>query len=145
MLFHCANTVAYDLPPSHRSWEYSWQDFSSFYPSAVKKWIENLEISLSFQTKFLKSKEGSAMIQMGDPLSCERVIAHLNNCFFFGNKLQLGWVFSEEILCHWSVRAGPLYDSDICKCCSNQSLVKEYFAPSNRSRAMFDCRLPKDQ
>ncbi|XP_064621995.1 heterogeneous nuclear ribonucleoprotein L-like isoform X3 [Lineus longissimus] len=42
------------------------------------------------RTKFLKSKEGSAMIQMGDPLSCERVIAHLNNCFFFGNKLQLG-------------------------------------------------------
>ncbi|CAL1540964.1 unnamed protein product [Lymnaea stagnalis] len=39
--------------------------------------------------KFLKSKEGSAMIQLGDPISVERAIANLNNGFFFGNKLQL--------------------------------------------------------
>ncbi|XP_005106832.2 heterogeneous nuclear ribonucleoprotein L isoform X2 [Aplysia californica] len=39
--------------------------------------------------KFLKSKEGSAMIQLGDPISVERAIANLNNVFFFGNKLQL--------------------------------------------------------
>ncbi|CAG5119825.1 unnamed protein product [Candidula unifasciata] len=39
--------------------------------------------------KFLKSKEGSAMIQLGDPISVERAIANLNNAFFFGNKLQL--------------------------------------------------------
>uniref|UniRef100_A0A0B6ZTT6 RRM domain-containing protein n=1 Tax=Arion vulgaris TaxID=1028688 RepID=A0A0B6ZTT6_9EUPU len=41
------------------------------------------------RVKFLKSKEGSAMIQLGDPISVERAIANLNNAFFFGNKLQL--------------------------------------------------------
>ncbi|BFZ11633.1 hypothetical protein BsWGS_14675 [Bradybaena similaris] len=39
--------------------------------------------------KFLKSKEGSAMVELGDPLSVERAISNLNNAFMFGNKLQL--------------------------------------------------------
>jgi len=41
------------------------------------------------KVKFLKSKEGSAMIELGDPISVERALANLNNVFFFGNKLQL--------------------------------------------------------
>lgn len=41
------------------------------------------------QIKFLKSKEGSAMIQLGDPIAVERAIANLNNAHVFGNKLQL--------------------------------------------------------
>lgn len=40
--------------------------------------------------KFLKSKEGSAMIQMGDALAVDRCIQNLSNCTFFGNKMQLG-------------------------------------------------------
>ncbi|XP_074662856.1 heterogeneous nuclear ribonucleoprotein L-like isoform X3 [Tubulanus polymorphus] len=40
--------------------------------------------------KFLKSKEGVAMIQMGDALSVDRSLVNLNNSFFFDSKLQLG-------------------------------------------------------
>ncbi|XP_067129913.1 heterogeneous nuclear ribonucleoprotein L-like [Centruroides vittatus] len=43
------------------------------------------------RVKFLKSKEGCAMIQMGDPLSVERTIANLNGVKFFGSKIQLGY------------------------------------------------------
>lgn len=43
-----------------------------------------------FQIKFLKSKEGCAMIQMGDPLSVERAVSNLNGSVFFDSKLQLG-------------------------------------------------------
>nr|KAG5714502.1 hypothetical protein BaRGS_006948 [Batillaria attramentaria] len=39
--------------------------------------------------KFLKSKEGAAMVQLGDGISVERAIQNLHNCFFFGSKLQL--------------------------------------------------------
>lgn len=43
------------------------------------------------RVKFLKSKEGSAMVQLGDNASCERAMKNLNNSFFFGNKMQLGY------------------------------------------------------
>lgn len=39
--------------------------------------------------KFLKSKEGAAMVQLGDGISTERAIQNLHNCFFFGSELQL--------------------------------------------------------
>ncbi|XP_041352711.1 heterogeneous nuclear ribonucleoprotein L-like isoform X2 [Gigantopelta aegis] len=39
--------------------------------------------------KFLKSKEGSAMVQMGDQLSVERLIHNLNQMLLFESKLQL--------------------------------------------------------
>ena len=42
------------------------------------------------QIKFLKTKEGTAMVQLGDPSCCERAMKNLNNCFFFGSKIQLG-------------------------------------------------------
>lgn len=41
--------------------------------------------------KFLKSKEGCAMIQMGDPVSVERAVSNLNGATFFNSKLQLGY------------------------------------------------------
>lgn len=45
---------------------------------------------LLLQVKFLKSKEGVAMIQLGDNASCERAIKNINGCFVFGQKLLLG-------------------------------------------------------
>jgi len=39
--------------------------------------------------KFLKSKEGAAMVQLGDGISVERAIQNLHNCFFFDSELRL--------------------------------------------------------
>jgi len=41
--------------------------------------------------KFLKSKEGVAMMQMGDAAACDKAMQNLNNVFFFGKKLQIGF------------------------------------------------------
>ncbi|XP_045625255.1 heterogeneous nuclear ribonucleoprotein L isoform X5 [Procambarus clarkii] len=41
--------------------------------------------------KFLKTKEGCAMVQMGDALAVERAVANLHNTTFFGCKMQLGY------------------------------------------------------
>ena len=41
--------------------------------------------------KFLKTKEGCAMVQMGDALAVERAVSNLNNTTFFGSKMQLGF------------------------------------------------------
>lgn len=53
-----------------------------------------LRYSLNFlvlpQIKFLKTKEGCAMVQMGDALAVERAVANLNNTTFFSCKMQLG-------------------------------------------------------
>ncbi|CAL4067795.1 unnamed protein product, partial [Meganyctiphanes norvegica] len=43
------------------------------------------------RVKFLKTKEGCAMVQMGDGLAVERAVANLNNTTFFGSKMQLGY------------------------------------------------------
>lgn len=43
------------------------------------------------RAKFLRSKEGAAMVQMGDPGSVDRVMKHLNNAHIYGNKIQLGY------------------------------------------------------
>ncbi|KAB7504246.1 Heterogeneous nuclear ribonucleoprotein L [Armadillidium nasatum] len=43
------------------------------------------------RVKFLKTKEGCAMVQMGDSLAVERCIENLNNVTFFGCKMQLGY------------------------------------------------------
>lgn len=45
---------------------------------------------LRVQVKFLKSKDGVAMVQLGDNASCQRVIQNLNNSFIFGGKVSLG-------------------------------------------------------
>jgi len=43
------------------------------------------------KVKFLKTKDGCAMVQMGDALAVERAIGNLNNINFFNNKMQLGY------------------------------------------------------
>lgn len=43
------------------------------------------------RVKFLKTKEGCAMVQMGDSLAVERVVTNLNNTTFFDVKMQLGF------------------------------------------------------
>ncbi|XP_061183931.1 heterogeneous nuclear ribonucleoprotein L-like [Saccostrea echinata] len=42
------------------------------------------------RVKFLKSKEGSAMVQLGDSLAVERCMQNLNYITLFGNKITLG-------------------------------------------------------
>merc|ERR1719187_1308799 len=41
------------------------------------------------KVKFLKTKEGCAMVEMGDGLAVERAIANLNNTSFFGTQMTL--------------------------------------------------------
>jgi heterogeneous nuclear ribonucleoprotein L len=43
------------------------------------------------RVKFLKTKEGCAMVQLGDSAAVERAISNLNNTIFFGTKMQLGF------------------------------------------------------
>jgi heterogeneous nuclear ribonucleoprotein L len=43
------------------------------------------------RVKFLKTKEGCAMVQMGDGQTVERCINFLNNQTFFGKKMQLAY------------------------------------------------------
>jgi heterogeneous nuclear ribonucleoprotein L len=47
------------------------------------------------RVKFLKTKEGCAMVQMGDTLAVERAVSNLNNMTFFQSKMQLG--FSKQV------------------------------------------------
>lgn len=49
---------------------------------------------LKFQIKFLKTKEGTAMVQMGDSVAVERCVQHLNNIPVGDKgKLQIALVF----------------------------------------------------
>uniref|UniRef100_A0A1A8MLF0 RRM domain-containing protein n=1 Tax=Nothobranchius pienaari TaxID=704102 RepID=A0A1A8MLF0_9TELE len=41
------------------------------------------------KVKFMKSKPGAAMVEMGDCYSVDRAITHLNNTFLFGQKLNV--------------------------------------------------------
>ncbi|KAF7650809.1 hypothetical protein LDENG_00120250 [Lucifuga dentata] len=41
------------------------------------------------RVKFMKSKPGAAMVQMGDCYAVDRAITHLNNNFLFGQKLNV--------------------------------------------------------
>ncbi|XP_047186580.1 heterogeneous nuclear ribonucleoprotein L-like isoform X2 [Scophthalmus maximus] len=41
------------------------------------------------RVKFMKSKPGAAMVEMGDCYSVDRAITHLNNNFIFGEKLSV--------------------------------------------------------
>ena len=43
------------------------------------------------RVKFLKTKEGCAMVQMGDSVAVERAVTNLNNITFFETKMQLGF------------------------------------------------------
>ncbi|CAL8266971.1 unnamed protein product [Merluccius merluccius] len=41
------------------------------------------------RVKFMKSKPGAAMVEMGDCYAVDRIITHLNNNFLFGQKLNV--------------------------------------------------------
>ncbi|KAG7264730.1 hypothetical protein CRUP_025908 [Coryphaenoides rupestris] len=41
------------------------------------------------KVKFMKSKPGAAMVEMGDCYAVDRIITHLNNNFLFGQKLNV--------------------------------------------------------
>ncbi|KAJ8266312.1 hypothetical protein GJAV_G00128970 [Gymnothorax javanicus] len=41
------------------------------------------------RVKFMKSKPGAAMVEMGDCCAADRAITHLNNSFLFGQKLNV--------------------------------------------------------
>lgn len=48
--------------------------------------------SLLLQIKFLKTKEGTAMVQMGDSVAVERCVQHLNNIpVGTGGKIQIAF------------------------------------------------------
>lgn len=54
---------------------------------------ENLLLGNVARIKFLKTKEGTAMVQMGEPVAVERCVQHLNNIPIGNNgKLQIAWV-----------------------------------------------------
>lgn len=46
-------------------------------------------VLFSCQVKFMKSKPGAAMVEMGDCYAVDRAITHLNNNFLFGQKLNV--------------------------------------------------------
>lgn len=50
-----------------------------------------------FQIKFLKSKEGCAMIQMSDAVAVERCIRNLHNVNLHGREMQLGYVYNTVV------------------------------------------------
>jgi len=58
--------------------------------------------------KFLKSKEGGAMVQMGDAAACDRVIQYLNNTTAFGSKFQI--TFSKQSYLNDQHKVGDLKD-----------------------------------
>lgn len=50
------------------------------------------------QVKFLKTKEGCAMVQMGDVLAVDRCVSSLNKITLFGNELQIS--YSKQAFLH---------------------------------------------
>uniref|UniRef100_A0A6M2DU66 Putative polypyrimidine tract-binding protein n=1 Tax=Xenopsylla cheopis TaxID=163159 RepID=A0A6M2DU66_XENCH len=60
------------------------------------------------RVKFLKSKEGTAMVQMSDAVSVERCIMHLNNVQVGDNKLQVA--FSKQAFLSEVTNPFPLFD-----------------------------------
>lgn len=60
------------------------------------------------KVKFLKSKPGTAMVQMGDPASVDRAIQNLSGIRFFDEKLTLGP--SKQMFLTDSVQVGELED-----------------------------------
>ncbi|XP_075212825.1 heterogeneous nuclear ribonucleoprotein L isoform X4 [Lycorma delicatula] len=63
------------------------------------------------RVKFLKTKEGCAMIQMGDSLAVERCVSYLNNKTVLGSRIQLG--FSKQAYLSDVVQPYTLPDSSL--------------------------------
>lgn len=64
--------------PFLKSVEKNVQYLKMINSSALKK-VKFQYKYLKFQIKFLKTKEGTAMVQMGDGVSVERCVQNLNN------------------------------------------------------------------
>lgn len=60
------------------------------------------------KVKFLKTMEGSAMVQMGDRESCDRVIHNLNGASCFGNNLSIS--MSKQVFLQYAVNPHALHD-----------------------------------
>jgi len=58
--------------------------------------------------KFLKTKEGAAMAQMGDPVACERVINNLHGAMVFDSRMQVS--FSKQVYLEDQNNPGDLKD-----------------------------------
>lgn len=49
------------------------------------------------QVKFMKSKPGAAMVEMGDCYAVERAISHLNHTMLFEQKLNIWYVSTDPV------------------------------------------------
>jgi len=58
--------------------------------------------------KFLKTKEGAALVQMGDPVACERVINNLHGAHAFDSRMQVS--FSKQMFLEDQNNPGDLKD-----------------------------------
>jgi len=67
------------------------------------------------QIKFLKSKEGVAMVQMGDNASCSRAMSNLRECYIFNSKMGLGSVHVQLFACCSDSQQGCVFDSTCFK------------------------------
>jgi len=84
--------------------------------------------------KFLKTKEGCAMVQMGDASAVERAVAHLNNVTFFNSKMQVGYskqAFLADIQTPYILSDGSLSFQDFMGSKNNRFMNPE-MASKNR-------------
>ncbi|XP_043202306.1 heterogeneous nuclear ribonucleoprotein L-like isoform X3 [Amphibalanus amphitrite] len=87
--------------------------------------------------KFLKTKEGCAMVQLGDALAVERAIGNLNNINIFGSKLQLGYskqAFLNNVQQPYSLPDGTPSFKDFTGC-KNNRFLNPGMASKNRIQA----------
>lgn len=54
--------------------------------------VTNMPAFVCAQVKFMKSKPGAAMVEMGDCYAVERAISHLNHTMLFEQKLNIWYV-----------------------------------------------------
>ena len=86
------------------------------------------------RVKFLKTKEGCAMVQMGDSLAVERVVSNLNNNSFFESKMQLGFskqAFLADVQSPYQLPDGSLSFQDFMGSKNNRFINPE-MASKNR-------------
>lgn len=89
------------------------------------------------RVKFLKTKEGCAMVQLGDALAVERAVGHLNNLTFFGSKMQLGYskqAFLNDVQQPYDLSDGTASFKDYMGC-KNNRFVNPEMAMKNRIQA----------
>ncbi|XP_078001152.1 heterogeneous nuclear ribonucleoprotein L-like isoform X2 [Glandiceps talaboti] len=82
--------------------------------------------------KFMKSKPGCAMVQMGDALAVERAITNLNNVVVFDKKMQLG--FSKQMMLADQMQPSDLPDGSACFKDFTQSRNNRFSSPEAASK-----------